>query len=127
MHGISRAFDGVLHGKTMAFRAWRMDMQQRGSGVLHGRAYAVSELDLGLDAVVSATDTEGVMVDAPFSLAKTPRINIGLLALAQYRAYVAQTSIADPRHFLDSVRAAMEYTGGQSCRSLTVRSDQDRG
>nr|VFK39735.1 MAG: pyruvate-ferredoxin/flavodoxin oxidoreductase [Candidatus Kentron sp. SD]VFK47306.1 MAG: pyruvate-ferredoxin/flavodoxin oxidoreductase [Candidatus Kentron sp. SD]VFK78425.1 MAG: pyruvate-ferredoxin/flavodoxin oxidoreductase [Candidatus Kentron sp. SD] len=71
----------------------------------------VSELDLGLDAVVSATDTEGVMVDAPFSLAKTPRINIGLLALAQYRAYVAQTSIADPRHFLDSVRAAMEYTG----------------
>nr|VFK65982.1 MAG: Pyruvate:ferredoxin oxidoreductase [Candidatus Kentron sp. UNK]VFK71672.1 MAG: Pyruvate:ferredoxin oxidoreductase [Candidatus Kentron sp. UNK] len=70
-----------------------------------------SELDLGLDAVVTGTDTAGVMVDAPFSLAKTPRINIGLLALAQYRAYVAQTSISDPRHFLDSVRAAMDYTG----------------
>nr|VFK31397.1 MAG: Pyruvate:ferredoxin oxidoreductase [Candidatus Kentron sp. MB]VFK75465.1 MAG: Pyruvate:ferredoxin oxidoreductase [Candidatus Kentron sp. MB] len=71
----------------------------------------VSELDLGLDAVVTATDLEGLMVDAPFSLAKTPRINIGLLALAQYRAYVAQTSIADPEHFLTSVRAAMDYTG----------------
>nr|VFJ50446.1 MAG: Pyruvate:ferredoxin oxidoreductase [Candidatus Kentron sp. FW] len=71
----------------------------------------VSELDLGLDAVVTATDTKGVMVDAPFALAKTPGINIGLLALAQYRAYVAQTSIADPNHFLASVRAAMDYTG----------------
>nr|VFJ86269.1 MAG: Pyruvate:ferredoxin oxidoreductase [Candidatus Kentron sp. LFY] len=71
----------------------------------------VSELDLGLDAVVTATDTAGVMVDAPFAIAKTPGINIGLLALAQYRAYVAQTSVADPQHFLTSVRAAMDYTG----------------
>jgi len=71
----------------------------------------VSELDLGLDAVVTATDSTGVMVDAPFALAKTPRINIGLLALAQYRAYVAQTSIADPEHFLASVHSAMGYTG----------------
>ncbi|VFM95017.1 MAG: Pyruvate:ferredoxin oxidoreductase [Candidatus Kentron sp. G] len=71
----------------------------------------VSELDLGLDAVVTATDAEGVMVDAPFALAKTPRINIGLLALAQYRAYVAQTSISDPEHFLTSIRGAMDYTG----------------
>nr|VFK49469.1 MAG: Pyruvate:ferredoxin oxidoreductase [Candidatus Kentron sp. TC] len=71
----------------------------------------VSELDLGLDAVVTGTDTSGVMVDAPFSLAKAPGINIGLLAIAQYRAYVAQTSISEPRHFLDSVRAAMDYTG----------------
>nr|VFK58166.1 MAG: Pyruvate:ferredoxin oxidoreductase [Candidatus Kentron sp. TUN]VFK67175.1 MAG: Pyruvate:ferredoxin oxidoreductase [Candidatus Kentron sp. TUN] len=71
----------------------------------------VSELDLGLDAVVTATDTAGITVDAPFALAKTPGINIGLLALAQYRAYVAQTSIAHPEHFLTSVRAAMDYSG----------------
>ncbi|MBT8419664.1 MAG: hypothetical protein KJO08_02260 [Gammaproteobacteria bacterium] len=95
----------ALGGRGLAPILWLL------SSDLPFKILIVSELDLGLDAVVTATDTTGVMVDAPFSLAKTPRINIGLLALAQYRAYVAQTSIADPEHFLTSIHAAMDYTG----------------
>ncbi len=94
-----------LGGRGLAAILWLL------SSDLPCKILIVSELDLGLDTVVTATDAEGVMVDAPFSLAKTPRINIGLLALAQYRAYVAQTSIADPKHFLASINAAMDYTG----------------
>nr|VFJ50076.1 MAG: pyruvate-ferredoxin/flavodoxin oxidoreductase [Candidatus Kentron sp. DK] len=95
----------ALGGRGLAAILWLL------SSDLPFKILIVSELDLGLDAVVTATDTAGVMVDAPFALAKTPRINLGLLAIAQYRAFVAQTSIADPDHFLASVHAAMDYTG----------------
>ena len=40
-----------------------------------------------------------------------PRGNLGLLALAQRNAYVAQTSIADPVHFGESVLQALGYQG----------------
>jgi pyruvate-ferredoxin/flavodoxin oxidoreductase len=40
-----------------------------------------------------------------------PRGNLGLLALAQRNAYVAQTSIADPVHFGESVLQALSYQG----------------
>jgi len=95
----------ALGGRGLAAILWLL------SSELPFKILIVSELDLGLDTVVRATDAAGVMVDAPFALAKTPKINIGLLALAQYRAYVAQTSIADSEHFIASVDAAMDYTG----------------
>lgn len=40
-----------------------------------------------------------------------PRAGIGLLAVAQRNAYVAQTSVANPGHFGDSVAQALAYEG----------------
>jgi pyruvate-ferredoxin/flavodoxin oxidoreductase len=40
-----------------------------------------------------------------------PRGNLGLLALAQRNAYVAQTSIADPVHLGESMLQALDYKG----------------
>ncbi len=62
-----------------------------------------ADLDLGLDA--------GGLLAAPLSVAKDPKINLGLFALAQRRAYVAQTSLSDTAHFLASLRAAFDFPG----------------
>jgi pyruvate-ferredoxin/flavodoxin oxidoreductase len=40
-----------------------------------------------------------------------PRGNLGLLALAQRNAYVAQTSVADPVHLGESMLQALSYEG----------------
>lgn len=40
-----------------------------------------------------------------------PRASLGLLALAQRDAYVAQTSVADPAHLGDSLLEALRYDG----------------
>lgn len=40
-----------------------------------------------------------------------PRVGIGMLALAQRNAYIAQTSVADAAHFGNSVLEALEFDG----------------
>ncbi len=47
----------------------------------------------------------------PGASANNPRANLGLLALGQRNAYVAQTSIADPVHLSESMLQALSYEG----------------
>ncbi len=49
--------------------------------------------------------------DLGLASAASNRVNLGLLALAWRRAFVAQTSLAEPGHFLDSIQAALRHPG----------------
>ncbi len=63
----------------------------------------LAELDLSLD-------TQGLN-GRPLDTSTDPRGNLGLLALSQRSAYVAQTSIAHGEHFAGAMREALDYTG----------------
>jgi pyruvate-ferredoxin/flavodoxin oxidoreductase len=63
----------------------------------------LSDLDLGLAA--------GGILDTPTSGARNPKINLGLLALAQRQSYVAQTSISEPTHLTESFKEALDFAG----------------
>ncbi len=63
----------------------------------------LSELDLGLD-------TQGVKAK-PLASSQDARTDLGLMALAQRQAYVAQSSIAEPGHFRQSLKEALSFTG----------------
>ncbi len=56
-----------------------------------------------------------VLSELDFGLRETwtndPRAGLGLLALAQRKAYVAQTSIADPAHLGESMLEALGSKG----------------
>lgn len=67
------------------------------------KVLVLSELDLGLDSRgIAAT---------PLASRRDARTNLGLMALAQRDAYVAQTSIATPGHLRQSMREALNFTG----------------
>ncbi len=86
---------------------------------LEGKGFtAIAHLlggDLPLKILILADldlDFETVNVAGSFmAAAKGTQIELGLLALSQRSAYIAQTSIADTSHFLASVKAAFEFAG----------------
>ncbi|MBU0500324.1 MAG: pyruvate ferredoxin oxidoreductase [Gammaproteobacteria bacterium] len=86
-----------LGGRGLAQVTWLLN-----SG-LPVKVLMLSELDLGLD-------TRGAKT-APLDNLNDPRTDLGLLALAQRNAYVAQSSIAEPGHLRRSVRNALRYGG----------------
>jgi pyruvate-ferredoxin/flavodoxin oxidoreductase len=81
--------DDMLAGRGLAQLVWLLN-----SG-LPVKVLVMSALDFGL-------------VGAPTN---NPRAGVGLLALAQRNAFVAQTSIADAVHFADSVAQALRFKG----------------
>jgi pyruvate-ferredoxin/flavodoxin oxidoreductase len=81
--------DEMLAGQGLGQLIWLLN-----SG-LPVKMLVLSELDFGL--------REAWIND--------PRAGLGLLALAQRKAYVAQTSIADPSHLGASMLEALESTG----------------
>jgi pyruvate-ferredoxin/flavodoxin oxidoreductase len=70
-----------------------------------------SHLDLGLDTTGNVSTPPGGIVDTLPSTAKTPNVHLGFLALTQRRAFVAQTCIAAPEHFFESIREALAFPG----------------
>jgi pyruvate-ferredoxin/flavodoxin oxidoreductase len=89
--------DDVLGGRGLAQVLWLLE-----SG-LPVKILVLAQLDLGLASPPHAT-TE----TAPNA---NPRGDLGLLALAQRGAYVAQTSIALPAHLHGCIRDALRFTG----------------
>jgi pyruvate-ferredoxin/flavodoxin oxidoreductase len=81
--------DEMLAGRGLSQLIWLLN-----SG-LPVKVLVLSALDFGL-------------VEAPTN---NPRGNLGLLALAQRNAFVAQTSIANPGHLGDSMLRALAYEG----------------
>ncbi len=81
--------DEMLAGRGLSQLIWLLN-----SG-LPVKVIALSALDFGL-------------VGAP---ANNPRGNLGLLALAQRNAFVAQTSVANPSHLGESMLQALGYDG----------------
>jgi pyruvate-ferredoxin/flavodoxin oxidoreductase len=82
--------DESLAGRGFAQIAWLLNSD------LPVKILVLSDLGLGLDG-------KGIQ-DAALAASKDPRSDLGLLALAQRGAYVAQTSIAAPSHLRQSVR-----------------------
>lgn len=89
--------DESLAGRGFAQTAWLLNSE------LPVKVLVLSDLGLGLD-------DRGIQ-DAALAASKDPKSDLGLLALAQRGAYVAQTSIAAPSHLRQSVREAMKYNG----------------
>ena len=81
--------DEMLAGQGLGQMIWLLN-----SG-LPVKMLVLSELELGLRE----------------SWTNDPRAGLGLLALAQRKAYVAQTSIADPAHLGESMLEALAFEG----------------
>jgi len=81
--------DEMLAGRGLSQLIWLLN-----SG-LPVKVLVLSALDFGL-------------LETPTN---NPRGNLGLLALAQRNAFVAQTSVADPNHLGESVLQALEHNG----------------
>ncbi len=81
--------DEMLAGQGLSQLIWLLN-----SG-LPVKVLVLSELDFGL--LEEQTNN--------------PRANLGLLALAQRKAFVAQTSIADTAHFAESLLHALRHAG----------------
>ncbi len=89
--------EAELGGRGLAQVTWLLN-----SG-LPVKILVLSELDMGLDTRhARARPRDGV---------NDPRSDLGLMALAQRRAYVAQTSIAEGGHFREVMREALRYCG----------------
>jgi len=67
------------------------------------KVLVMSELDLGLD--------QRGLRGKPLAGRRDPRNNLGLMALAQRNAFVAQCSIAAPEHLHQSIKQALAFTG----------------
>jgi pyruvate-ferredoxin/flavodoxin oxidoreductase len=90
--------ESELGGRSFAQVAWLL------SSDLPVKILVLSELDLGLDV-------RGVKGSQPLVSSPDPATDLGLMALAQRCAYVAQTSIADPGHYRATLREALAFTG----------------
>ncbi len=89
--------DQSLGGRGFAQLAWLLNSE------LPVKIVVLSELDFGLGA-------HGI-TDAPLGALRDARNDLAMMALAQRRAYVAQSSFAAPTHMRDSVREAMRFSG----------------
>lgn len=89
--------DDSLGGRGLAGLIWLL-----GSG-WPVKIVVLSDMDLGISA--------SCMMDTPITSARNPKVNLGLLALAQRQAYVAQTSIAVPTHLQESMKEALNFPG----------------
>ena len=86
-----------LGGRGLAQVAWLLN-----SG-LPVKILVLSELEMGLDSRGAKGRATATIND--------PRSDLGLMALAQRNAYVAQTAISDADHYRESLREAMRFTG----------------
>jgi len=89
--------DEILAGRGFAQIAWLLNSE------LPIKILIMAELDFGLASSVTG--------ELPLVPVNNPRANVGLLALAQQKAYVAQSSIADADHLRQSIREAIQFTG----------------
>lgn len=87
----------TLGGRNFSQIAWLLN------SALPIKILVLTELDFALDTL----GLDGKPLDA----GADPRGNLGLMALSQRNAYVAQTSIADGEHFRDVMRDALAYAG----------------
>jgi pyruvate-ferredoxin/flavodoxin oxidoreductase len=87
-----------LGGRGFAQVAWLL------SSALPVKILVLSELDLGLERRVP----KGSHL---LTSCADPVTDLGLMALAQRHAYVAQTSIADPGHYRETLREALAFSG----------------
>ncbi len=89
--------DEVLAGQGLAQVIWLLNSE------LPVKILVLDALDFGLsDKQVS---------DAPGAPRNNPRADLGLLALAQRGAYIAQTSISDPVHLSQSILESLRFSG----------------
>lgn len=89
--------DEILSGRGFAQIAWLLNSD------LPIKILVMAELDFGI--------ASGVACELPLAPVNNPRANIGLLALAQQKAYVAQSSIAHADHLRQSIREAIVFAG----------------
>lgn len=94
--------DETLGGRGLAQITWLLN-----SG-LPIKILVLAGLDFGLHSF--GFQTQGIN-NIPLASTNDTRGNLGLLALAQRNAYVAQTSIAEPSHYRQSVREALRFGG----------------
>ncbi|MCW8918843.1 MAG: 4Fe-4S binding protein [Gammaproteobacteria bacterium] len=88
--------DESLGGQGFAQLAWLLNSE------LPVKVLLLGELDLGLGDANTATRLHA---------RRDSRANLGMMALAQRKAFVAQCSIAAPGHLRQSVREALRFTG----------------
>ncbi len=89
--------DQSLGGRGFSQLAWLLNSE------LPVKVVVLSELDFGLGV-------HGI-ADAPLGALRDARGDLALMALAQRRAYVAQSSFAAPQHLRQSVREAIRFRG----------------
>jgi pyruvate-ferredoxin/flavodoxin oxidoreductase len=104
--------DQSLGGRGFAQLAWLLNSE------LPVKVLVLGELDFGLGA-------QGVN-DAPLGALRDARGDLALMALAQRRAYVAQSSFAAPAHLRRSVREALRF-GGPALICLHAPSPERHG
>ncbi len=88
---------GLLGGQGLSQVSWLL------GGDLPVKMLLLADLDLGL--------TSRAMVDAPLSQVDDSTVNLGLLALAQRGACIAQTSLGMPDHLCTCLESAFAYAG----------------
>jgi pyruvate-ferredoxin/flavodoxin oxidoreductase len=103
--------DESLGGEGYAQLAWLLNSE------LPVKVLVLSELDLGLGDRNTATRLKA---------GRDSRGNLGMMALAQRSAFVAQSSIAAPEHLRLSVREALKF-GGPALISVNVPSPERHG
>ncbi|VAX10123.1 Pyruvate-flavodoxin oxidoreductase [hydrothermal vent metagenome] len=89
--------DEALAGRGFSQIAWLLKSK------LPVKILVLADLGLGVD--------DGGFSKAPLAASRDPKADLGLMAMAQRGAYVAQTSVAAADHFRQSVREALKYTG----------------
>lgn len=89
--------EAELGGRGLAQVMWLLDSS------LPVKVLVTCELDLGLDGRAARVRARAGAAD--------PRTDLGLMALAQRGAYVAQTSIGDGAHLRATLREALRFTG----------------
>jgi pyruvate-ferredoxin/flavodoxin oxidoreductase len=89
--------DSGLSGQGLSALSWLLI-----SG-LPIKILILADLAVGLEA-------NGITATPAIST-RNPKLNMGLFAMAQRQAYVAQTAISDPDHFMESFKAALNFTG----------------
>jgi len=89
--------EAELGGRGLAQVTWLLNSE------LPVKILVMCELDLGLDKRRHRAGRTANAVD--------PRTDLGLMALAQRRAYVAQTSFAETAHFCDTLNGALGFAG----------------
>ncbi|MEN8170824.1 MAG: 4Fe-4S binding protein [Pseudomonadota bacterium] len=103
--------DESLGGEGFAQLAWLLNSE------LPVKILVLNELDLGL-----GDSNTTVKLNA----SRDSRGNLGMMALAQRKAFVAQSSIAAPEHLRESVREGMKF-GGPALISVNVPSPERHG
>lgn len=103
----------VLAGRGLAQLAWLLGTD------LPVKLVVLADLDLGLAASPASA--------ARLSTTTDTSVNLGLLALSQRGAYVAQTSLGTSGHLIESLERAAEFAGGPALLHVHAPSPQRHG